>query len=207
MPLPSCDLAKARPKSVSKPMTSPVDFISGPRIRSTPGKRANGNTASLTATWPKAGPRPAAPIGSSAAKLLAGHHPRRDLGDRHAGRLGDERHRARGARVDLEHVDFAVLDGELHIHQPDDIERARERDGLPLDLGDRLEAEAVGRQRAGAVAGMDPGFLDMLHDSGDINLGAVGDGIDIDLDRVLQIAVDQDRAGARDDRPRGGCSG
>ena len=31
-------------------MTSPVDFISGPRIRSTPGKRANGNTASLTAT-------------------------------------------------------------------------------------------------------------------------------------------------------------
>ena len=33
-------------------MTSPVDFISGPRRISTPGKRANGNTASLTATWP-----------------------------------------------------------------------------------------------------------------------------------------------------------
>ena len=28
----------------SMPMTSPVDFISGPRMTSTPGKRANGNT-------------------------------------------------------------------------------------------------------------------------------------------------------------------
>ena len=31
-------------------MTSPVDFISGPRMVSTLGKRANGKTASLTAT-------------------------------------------------------------------------------------------------------------------------------------------------------------
>ena len=32
-------------------MTSPVDFISGPSTVSTPGKRANGNTASLTPIW------------------------------------------------------------------------------------------------------------------------------------------------------------
>ena len=32
VPAPSCDLAKARPKSRSMPITSPVDFISGPRI-------------------------------------------------------------------------------------------------------------------------------------------------------------------------------
>src|SRR5882672_8666489 len=51
-PAPSCDLAKARPKSASSPMTSPVERISGPRMRSTPGKRAKGNTASLTATCP-----------------------------------------------------------------------------------------------------------------------------------------------------------
>ena len=30
-------------------MTSPVERISGPRMTSTPGKRANGKTASLTA--------------------------------------------------------------------------------------------------------------------------------------------------------------
>ena len=32
------------------PMTSPVDFISGPRVVSTPGKRGKGSTASFTAT-------------------------------------------------------------------------------------------------------------------------------------------------------------
>ena len=31
-------------------MTSPVDFISGPRIVSTPGKRTNGNTGVFTNT-------------------------------------------------------------------------------------------------------------------------------------------------------------
>ena len=33
------------------PITSPVERISGPRIVSTPGNRANGKTASFTATW------------------------------------------------------------------------------------------------------------------------------------------------------------
>ncbi|MCY1424808.1 hypothetical protein D9M71_405710 [compost metagenome] len=41
-------LAKASPKVSPTPITSPVDFISGPRIGSTPGNLANGNTASLT---------------------------------------------------------------------------------------------------------------------------------------------------------------
>ena len=49
-PAPSCDLANARSNDWSSPITSPVDFISGPRIVSTPTNRANGNTASLTAT-------------------------------------------------------------------------------------------------------------------------------------------------------------
>ena len=34
------------------PITSPVDFISGPSTESAPAKRANGSTASLTQTWP-----------------------------------------------------------------------------------------------------------------------------------------------------------
>ena len=49
------DLAKACPKAMSMPMTSPVDFISGPSRVSTPlpagvRNRLNGSTASLTAT-------------------------------------------------------------------------------------------------------------------------------------------------------------
>ena len=36
---------------LSRPITSPVDFISGPRMTSTLGKRLKGKTASFTATW------------------------------------------------------------------------------------------------------------------------------------------------------------
>ena len=45
---------------------------------------------------------------------------------------------------------------------------------------------------------MDAGFLDMLHDSRDIDGFAVADAVDIDLDRVVQIAVDQDGVVAGD---------
>ena len=85
----------------------------------------------------------------------------------------------------------------MNIHQPDDAESAGQRDRLPFDFGDRRRAQAVRRQRTGAVPRMDPGFLDMFHDAGDLDLPAIGDGIDIDLDCVPQIAVDQDRAGSR----------
>ena len=38
------------PKVLAPPITSPVDFISGPRIVSTPGNRTNGNTGLFTNT-------------------------------------------------------------------------------------------------------------------------------------------------------------
>ena len=43
-------LAKARPKVVSMPITSPVLRISGPSTESASGKRLKGSTASLMAT-------------------------------------------------------------------------------------------------------------------------------------------------------------
>ena len=112
VPAPSCDLTNAAAKSRSSPITSPVDFISGPSSRSTPGKRANGNTASLTATSPSGCGRM-----REVGQPLAGHHPRGDLGQRAADRLGDERHGAAGARIDLEDEHLAVLDRHLHVHQ------------------------------------------------------------------------------------------
>ena len=48
VPAANCDLTKASPKLRPTPITSPVDFISGPRMVSTPGNFANGKTASLT---------------------------------------------------------------------------------------------------------------------------------------------------------------
>src|SRR5215470_10728279 len=43
-----CALTYALPNVSSTPMTSPVDFISGPRIVSTPWNLANGKTGDFT---------------------------------------------------------------------------------------------------------------------------------------------------------------
>ena len=175
-------------------MTSPVDFISGPSTVSTAGpKRANGNTASLTPTWLRC-----VCWRLKLGEGLARHDPGGDLGDRQADHLGDERHGARGARIDLQHVDVAVLDGVLHVHQPADLQRQRQLAGLPAKLGDRFGLQVVRRQRAGGVAGMDAGLLDMLHDAGDEGVPAVGQAVDIDLDGVAEVAVEQQRVLAQD---------
>ena len=52
IPAAACALPNAVGKSLATPMTSPVDFISGPSTESAPAKRANGSTASLTLTCP-----------------------------------------------------------------------------------------------------------------------------------------------------------
>ena len=48
VPAPIWLFTKASPKVLPTPMTSPVDFISGPKMVSTPGNFTNGKTASLT---------------------------------------------------------------------------------------------------------------------------------------------------------------
>ena len=126
-------------------------------------------------------------------ELLAGHDPRRDLGDGHADHLGDEGHGARRPRVDLENVDVAALDGVLHVHQTDDVERQCQFARLGLERGQHIFRKRARRQRAGGIAGMDAGLLDMLHDAGDEDVGAVAERVDVDLDRVDEIAVEEQR--------------
>ena len=50
VPAPRYDLSSASPNVAPSPITSPVDFISGPRIGSSPGKRTKGKTGRLIAT-------------------------------------------------------------------------------------------------------------------------------------------------------------
>jgi hypothetical protein len=110
-------------------MTSPVDFISGPSTVSTPGKRLKGKTASLIELS----------FGQpEACKAFAGHDAAGDLGNGLADDLGDERHRAAGARVDLEEVDHPVLEGILHVHQAADFQGKGEFAGLALQFLDDL---------------------------------------------------------------------
>ncbi len=79
-----------------------------------------------------------------ACQRFAGHDARRDFRNRNTNHLGDERHRARGARIDFEHVDVAVLDRVLHVHQAADLERKRKFAGLPVELCDHLAERLCG---------------------------------------------------------------
>src|SRR5436190_4251621 len=127
------------------------------------------------------------------AQRRARHDPRRHLGDGRSDRLGDEGDRAARARIDLDQIDLALLDRELDVHQSLDLERPRQLSRLPLDLDYNVGIEAMRRDRAGAVARMHPRFLDMLEHAAYDHLVAVADGVDIDFDRIPEIAVDQDR--------------
>src|SRR5690606_20861427 len=54
-------------------------------------------------------------------------------------------------------------------------------------------------QRAGGVAGVDAGLLDMLHHAADVHLAAgVGERVHIDLHRVVEEPVHQHRVLRRD---------
>ena len=59
----------------------------------------------------------------------------------------------------------------------------------------RLVRQRVRRQRARTVARVHPGLLDVLHHAADHDLArGVADGVDVDLGRVLEEAVDEHRA-------------
>ncbi|SHV99803.1 Uncharacterised protein [Mycobacteroides abscessus subsp. abscessus] len=69
------------------------------------------------------------------------------------------------------------------------------RDGLRslAHLLDIAAAQGDRWQRTGGVARVDTSLLDVLHDAAEIDLGAVAQRVDIDLDRVLQEPVHQHR--------------
>ena len=60
----------------------------------------------------------------------------------------------------------------------------------PLELGRRQRHRRQGARR---VAGVDAGLLDVLHDAAEEQLGAVEQGVDVDLDGVVEEAVDEQR--------------
>ena len=115
-PGPSWALAKASAKVSPIPMTSPVDFISGPRMVSTPGNLTKGKTDSFTEICCRHDlfRDPQFP------ERLARHDPCRDFGQRPAGGLGDEGDGPRGPRVHLKDEDHVLLHRELDVHEPPD---------------------------------------------------------------------------------------
>ena len=198
-------LAKARPKVLSTPMTSPVERISGPRRVSTPGKRSKGSTASFTLTWSSTGTRPTTsgrsrPSRAQLGQRLAHHDPGGHHGQRHAGGLGHEGHRPAGPGVGLEHEDLPVLHRELHVDQARTRRALGQGAGVALELvdhrrragsaGGSAQAESPECTPASSTCSMTPAIR--------ISPVAVAHGVDVDLDRVLQEAVDQHGALGRD---------
>ncbi len=148
------------------------------------------------------------PLEPERGERLAGHDFSGDAGDGEPDHFGDEGHGAGGARIDLEDVDVVVLDGELDVHQPHHVERAGKFHRLPLHVGDDRRLQRMGWKRAGTVAGVHARLLDMLHHAADEDVaGAVGDGVDIDLDGVAQVRVEQHGALARDHHGFGDVAG
>ena len=130
---------------------------------------------------------------------------RGDLGQRDAHRLRHERHRSRRARVRLDQVELVVAgDRELDVQQPDHAKAApRAGSVASRDPVEHVGAEGHRRDHAGGVAGVDAGLLDVLHDRPDLDVLAVTQGVDVDLDRVLEEAVEVDHA----DPARRRCAG
>ena len=126
------------------------------------------------------------------AERLAQHHAAGELRQRQADGLGDEWHGARGPGVGLQHVQLPVDDGVLHVQQPDHADGQRELARGGADLIEHLAPQRVRRQHAGGVAGVHAGLLDVLHDPPDPHLFPVAQRVDVQLDRVLQEAVEED---------------
>ena len=124
-------------------------------------------------------------------KLAAGHQSRRHLGQRNAGGLAHVGNRARGARIDFQHVNRVALNGVLHVHQADDAESAGQAIGVVANVGQRGGRERNGRQNTGGVAGVDAGLFDVFHDAADDHIFAVGERIDVDFGGFLEELVDQ----------------
>ncbi len=124
---------------------------------------------------------------------LAGHHLSRQLGQGHADGLADKRDRPRGPRIHLQDVNPVVFDRILDVHEPYDVQVRGQELRLTQDLIDDLLLQIDGRDRTGAVAGMDASLLDVLHDAADYDGLAVADCIDVELSRIAEELVDQDR--------------
>ena len=82
----------------------------------------------------------------------------------------------------------------LHVDQAAHVQRRGDRAGVRLDHLDHPRGQRLRRDRARGVAAVHARFLDVLHDAADQHLaGRVADRVDVDLDRVLEEAVDQHR--------------
>src|SRR5699024_3375128 len=116
-----------------------------------------------------------------------------DVGKLPAAGLGEERHRARGAGVDLDDVDVLLrVDDELYVVKADDADGQSQAAGV---FEDRLLGPVAHREGgidADGVAGVDARALDQLHDAGHEYFFSVADGVHFQF-AADDVLIDQHR--------------
>ncbi len=112
---------------------------------------------------------------------------------RDADGLGHERHGTGGARVHFDHVEFAILHGELHIHEAANVEFLREFLGVGADLVLDFLGECHRRDDACGVTGVDACGFHVFHDGAHHGVLAVADAVHVEFGCVFEEAVDKNR--------------
>ncbi len=87
---------------------------------------------------------------------------------------------------------MSIFYGELDVHEAADLEFFGEHEGIAADFGEDFRRKAERRQGAGGIAGVDAGFLDVLHEAADDVVVAVADAVDVHFGGVAEEAVDED---------------
>src|SRR5688572_29035884 len=129
---------------------------------------------------------------------LTKHDARCNRRQRHANGLRHERYGSTRAWIHLQHVNLAVLDRELDVDQPYDPEGFRKRHCMRAHHVEVALSDQIRRQHTCRIAGVDARILDVLHDAADNHALAVGDRIDVRLERILEEAVDKHGSFLRD---------
>src|SRR5262249_476228 len=106
------------------------------------------------------------------------------------GHLGQERHRARTARVDLDDVHTAFKDDVLDVEESANAQCSSEVGGVANDRLDLRVRNGLGRIQGDAVTGGHTCTFDMFHDPRHQHIGPVAYGIDLDL-RAFEVLVHQ----------------
>ncbi len=132
--------------------------------------------------------------GAQLGDRRAGHHQGRGLGQRHPGGLGHERHGAGGPRVGLEHVEHVRDERVLHVDQAAHARRPRAIASVEVRIRSSSAAETVigGSAHAESPEWMPASSMCSITPPRYISL-AVEQRVDVDLDRVVEEPVDQQR--------------
>src|SRR5699024_680762 len=90
-------------------------------------------------------------------------------------------------------VELIVLKAVLHVHQALNANAFGQSLGGIADFFNILWAQGHRWQGAGGVTGVNAGFLNVFHYPAEVDIGAVAQGIDVNFNRTIEEAVDQDR--------------